>query len=110
MVFHPCCGRAAFSGLAGVALGAYIAGHYQLEAQRLHAQQTETVERYQGSRALSLDLAGEAAKYLTELAALAVVAAGGPQNDKELDNKLKALHRSRSALVSRRVFRRPSRS
>jgi hypothetical protein len=84
----------ALSGLGGVVLGAYIAGHYQLEAQRLHAQQAEAVERYQGSRALSLDLAGEAAQYLTELSALAVVGAARAQNDKELDNRLKALHRS----------------
>lgn len=84
----------AVSGLVGVVVGAYITGHYQLETQRLHAQQAETVERYQGSRALSLDLAAEAAQYLTELSYLATITAVAPQNDKDLDNRLKALQRS----------------
>ena len=84
----------AVSGLAGVIVGAYIAGHYQLETQRLHAQQAETVERYQGSRALSLDLAAEAAQYLTVLSYLATITAAAPQNDKDLDNRLRALQRS----------------
>ncbi len=84
---------AASCGLGGVMLGAYISGHYQLESQRIAAQQSENVQRYESSRALGQELAKNAGEYFTEVTYLATFAKT-PGQIKDLDERMRALQQA----------------
>ena len=84
---------AAVSGLLGVVVGAFVSGHYQIESQRMVAQQSENTAQYEMSRAAAQSLANGAAEYLADLSSLAVVART-PEKIQNLDDRMRALYRS----------------
>jgi hypothetical protein len=84
---------AAVSGLLGVVVGAVVSGHYQLESQRITAQQSENAAQYETSRAAAQSLVKGAAEYLAELAYL-VTAGKTPEKIENLDERMRVLYRS----------------
>jgi hypothetical protein len=84
---------AALSGLLGVVVGTIVSGHYQLESQRIIAQQSENMAQYETSRVAAQALVKVAAQYFSELSYLATLAKT-PEKINNLDEHMQSLYRS----------------